>query len=212
MADYTESEGDLLALQPHTYSVTDTWVIGTEVATDGWIEATIYVYHANTETTANATGVKYIIEGRPVGAGAGDNALWAPIQVFQTGTTAAVRAQIIAAGEAAAQTQLEVKADPTTDFTSGEVIYLDNHSVQGNCDWGVVDYSATGGNHYVYVRDGIPHALAEDDELWTQAEVFPPLPIRLGGIAYIRGLVNHAAATGSNIDFRMTYRAVTAIA
>ena len=210
MADYTEAEYTLLAHQEHTHATTDTAIIGTEQAVTSQLGGTLYVYHANIEVTANATGVKYILQGRPSHGGATDTERWTDLVTFQTGTTAAVRAQIVAAGEAIGQTQLEVKADPTTAFLSGSDLYMHDAGAVAGGEWGKCDYSATGGNHYVYVVDGLTGAMVEDDEIWTQAEVFAA-QVDLAGIAYVRGLVNHSAATGSDIVFEALLRVATDI-
>jgi hypothetical protein len=210
MADYTEAEQTLLTQQRHTHSVTDVAVKGTEYDVKTFLSATFYVFHANIETTANATGVKYILQGRPEGSGAGDNDNWVDLATFQTGTTAAVSAAIVAAGEAAAQTQLSVKADPTASFTPGTSIYVHDVSDATKGGWHTVDFSATGGTHEVTVIDGIENALVEDDLLLTEAEPFSTL-VDLDGIAYVRGLVLHTAATGSDIEFKMILRVATDI-
>lgn len=212
MADYTETEYTLLAHQEHTHSTTDTWIIGTEQDVQTQLGGTIYVYHANIETTANATGVKYILQGRPVHDGAAVHERWTDLVVFQTGTTAAVRAQIVAAGEAAAQTELEVKADPTAAFLSGLDVYMHEAIAVANGEWGKCDYSKSIGGplHYVYVVDGLTGAMVEDDEIWTQAETFAT-EVDLAGIAYVRAVVNHLAATGSDIVFEVIFRTATDI-
>ena len=212
MVDYNEAEITLLAHQEHTHAVTDVAVIGAEFDVRTMLLATLYVYHANIETTANATGVKYILQGRPLMTGALDNDRWVDLITFQTGITAAARAQIVAAGEPQGQTQLEVKADPTAAFLRGIDIYCHDAGTVANGEWRKCDYSSTGGNHYVYVVDPINNALVEDDELWTQAETFAAGEIGLGGIAYVRGLVLHTAASGSDIVFEMVLREVTGIA
>lgn len=213
MADYTEDEDTLLAHQEHTHSTTDTWVIGIELDVMSRLAGTLYVYHANIETTANATGVKYILQGRPELTGAADHERWNDLVVLQTGTTAAVRAQIVAAGEAAAQTILEVKADPTVAFLSGIDLYMHEAIAVANGEWGKCDYSRSIGGplHYVHIMDGLTGAMVEDDEIWTQAEVFAA-QVDLAGVAYLRAVVNHSAATGSDIVFEMIFRSATDIA
>jgi len=210
MADYTEAEQTLLTQQQHTHSVTDVAVVGTEYDVKTFLAATIWAFHGNIETTANATGVRYILQGRPEIGGATDNDSWVDLVTFQTGTVASVTAAIVAAGEAAGQTELSVKADPTASFVPGILIYVHDVSDPTTGGWYKVDFSATGGTHEVTVIDGLEEALIEDDLLVTEAEVFSGF-VDLTGIAYVRGLVLHTAATGSDIEFKMLIRSATDI-
>jgi hypothetical protein len=208
MADYTEAETTLLAHQEHTHAITDVFAKGAEYDVRSYLSATLYVCHANIEVTANATGVKYILQGRPLGSGAGDNDIgWADLVTFQTGETAAAKADITGA-EAAAQTEIEVDADPTAAFLNGIDIYIHDAGAVADGEWAKCDHSVTGANHYVYLLDGLTNAKDASDEIWTQAELFSAL-VDLDGIAYVRLIMAHTAATGSDIVFKGTLRVAT---
>ena len=111
MADYTQAAATLLAHQAHTHAVTDVSQVGTEVDVRTFLSGQVFVYHANIETTANATGVQYKIQGR-WSTGANVNEDWIDLMTFQTGEVSAVAAEI-AGSEAAGQTSITVDADPT---------------------------------------------------------------------------------------------------
>lgn len=207
MADYTEAESTLLAHQEHTHLVTDVIEKGSEVDVRTNLSATWYVHHANIQTTPNAQGVRYILQGRPEGSGAGDNDIgWVDLVVFQTSTVAAALAEITGT-EAIGQTSLEVDADPSSDFDSGADVYVHDAGTVADGEWHKCDHSTSGA---VIIMDGLIKAKDLDDEIWTNAEHFSAL-VDLDGIAYVRAIMVHLAATGSDIVFKSTLRRATDI-
>ena len=205
MADPTQQAVTLLSHQAHTHATTDVNVVGTEQDVRTWISGTFYVYHANIETTANATGVEYALQAR-WSTGANVNEDWIDVISFGTGTTAAVAAEITGA-EAAAETTIAVDADPTAAFTSTSVIYIEDKGTVADGEWGEVDHS-TAGPDIVIITDGLTNAKDAADTMWTQAERFIS-NVDLSGFSYVRALVRHSAATGSNIHFKSELVAVT---
>ncbi len=208
MADVTQAAHTLAAHQAHTHSTTDVSQTNTEVDVRSMIEAMIYVHHANIETTANATGVQYILQGR-WSTGATVNEDWVDLITFQTGTTAAVAAEI-AGNEAAGQTSIDVDADPTAAFTRGINVYVEDKGTVADGEWGKCSHSVTGTPHTVNLVDGLTNAKDSADTIWTQAEVFAAM-IDLSGLSYVRLLMLHTAATGSNIHFKAEMVAFTDI-
>lgn len=209
MADYTESEVTLLAHQEHTHATTDTFVIGTEQSVQTWLAGMLSVYHGNIEGITQSTGVKYILQGRPNHGGANDNERWADLVTFQTGISA-MENLAISGVEAIGQTDIAVKADPTAKISSGSKIYIEDKGTVADGEWAVLDYAAAGPDHVV-IADGLTSAKAEDDGIVGEAEMWTA-QIGLMGIAYVRMLVNHSAASGSDIHFEAIFRAATDIA
>lgn len=208
MADVTQAAHTLAAHQAHTHSVTDVSQTNTEIDVRTFIAGQIYVYHANIETTANATGVEYILQGRwPTGADVNED--WVDLITFQTGVTAAVAAEI-AGNEAAGQTSIDVDADPTAAFLRGIDVYVEDKGYVTDGEWGKCSHSVTGTPHTVNLVDGLANAKDSDDTIWTQAEVFSAM-VDLSGLSYVRLLMLHTAATGSNIHFKAEMVAFTDI-
>lgn len=204
MSDFTEGEQTLLSHQEHTHSTTDVIQKGTEFDVRTFLSGTWFVHHANIETTANATGVKYVLQGRPYGSGASDNDIgWVDLVTFQTGTTAAVKADI-SGTEAIGQTAIEVDADPTASFLRGIEVYVHDAGTVADGEWHRCDHSATGAD-VVTLMDGLTVAKDSSDEIWTRAESFAAM-VDLDGVAYVRALMLHTAATGSDIVFKSTLR------
>lgn len=208
MADITQAAAAIFAHQEHTHSVTDVSQVGTEIDVRTWLSGMVYIYHANIETTANATGVKYLTQGRWT-TGSSLNEDWVDLITFQTGTTAAVKADI-AGNEANGEKSIDVDADPTAAFLRGINLYVIDKGTVGDGEWGKCDHSVTGTPHTVNLVDGLLNPKDSADEIWTQAEKFAAF-LDLTGISYIRGLVLHTAATGSDIHFKGQLVAATDI-
>lgn len=200
MADITQVANTLSTHVPHTHSTVDVSQADTEVDVRTYVSGTIYVYHANVETTANATGVQYIIQGRWT-TGAAVNEDWIDLVTFQTGTTAAVASEITG-NEAGGETSIAVDADPTASFLRGIPVYIEDKGVVADGEWGRCNYSATGAD-IVHLVDGLTNAKDSADTIWTQAETFCSGPIDLSGISYVRHLMLHTAATGSDIHYKV---------
>lgn len=208
MSDVTQAASTLAAHQAHTHSTTDVSQVNTEVDVRTFISGQVYVYHANIETTANATGVEYLIQGRWT-TGATVNEDWITLINFQTGVTAAVATEV-AGAEAAGQTSIDVDADPTAAFLRGVAVYVEDKGTVGDGEWGICSHSVTGTPHTVNLVDGLTNAKDAADTIWTQAETFSGV-LDFSGLSYIRLLMLHTAATGSNIHFKVELVAFTDI-
>lgn len=204
MANNTQAAQTLLSHQAHTHSITDVTAIGSDLDVKTSLSAGIYIYHANIETTANATGVEYILQGR-WSTGATSDEDWVDILTFQTGVVAAVATEI-AGNEAAGQTSITVDADPTAAFTRGIKCYVEDKSVVADGEWAIVDHSVAVTD--VFIVDGLTNAKDASDTMWTQAEMYYTT-VGLGGFNFVRMLMQHTAVTGSNIHFKAEMVEVT---
>jgi len=191
MADFTVSE---LTLQAHAALTHPGISVGTPVDVDTFLAGKIYIYHANTETTANATGASYIVQASSKTSGDED---WTDITEIITGTTAANLANI-AGSEAAAETTLGVVAGEEAAFAVKQKIYIRDTTTEADSEWGQIDVLPT---DIITVFDGLTNAKDSADDILNQAEVFF-LHVDLAGIRRIRLVVHHRAATGSNIAFK----------
>jgi len=204
MANNTQAAQTLLSHQAHTHSITDVTAIGSTLDVKTSLSAGIWVYHANIETTANATGVKYILQGS-WNTTSTVNEDWVDIITFQTGTVAAVAAEI-AGAEAIGQTQITVDADPTAAFLRGIDIYIEDTGTVTDGEWAKTDHSVAATD--VFIVDGLTVAKDASDTMWTQAEKFYT-SVDLGGFQFVRMIMQHTAVTGSNIHFKAEMVEVT---
>jgi hypothetical protein len=187
-----------------------------------WLSGTVYLYHANLETTANADGVTYRIQGR--GDTSGDQGPnWVDLVALVTGTTAAVQRGLTAT-EAAGEEALAVDSDPTASFTVGLSVYVRDtnagspSSASGSLsspetlsEWQSLNTSSAGPDIVTLVDEGLEDQKDSSDEILTQAEVFAVHMEDLGGISQLRLLVEHRGATGSNIHYKAAFLAATDI-
>ena len=200
MADNTQAIVELIAPTAftHTAATLSGLTIGADFDIRTFLSAGIYIYHANVETTANATGVQYKIQLRYSAAATSDED-WVTVYTFQTGVTAAVAAEV-AGVEAAGQTSIDVDADPTTAFTRGVKCYIQDTTTVADSEWAEVDFSVAVTT--VNLVDGLTNAKDAADTIWTQAET-NYTELSLGHASYIRCIVQHTAATGANIEFKV---------
>jgi len=209
MATYTQAAQTILSHQAHTHSTIDVSVVGSALDVKTSLSGTVYFYHANIETTANATGVEYILQGS-WNTTSSVNEDWIDLITWQTGTTAAVASEITGT-EASGETTIAVDADPTAAFTRGIQIYIQDAGTLANSEWARCSHSATSAD-IVTIMDGLTTGKDAADTMWTQAESAAFNIPNLSGMNFIRGIVLHTASTGSNIHFKMELVEVTAIA
>lgn len=200
MADFTGSDLTLAAHQALTHPGL---VVGTPVNVDAFLAAKWYLWHANIETTANATGVSYFLQASRLTSGDND---WATISEIITGVTAAVLANI-AGSEAAGQKTIAVGAGEEASFAAKELIYLRDTTTENLSEWGRVDSLPT---NIIDIWDGLTNAKDSADDILSQAEEFL-LHVDLAGIFRIRLVTFHRAATGADIAFKSFLRNATAI-
>ncbi len=207
MASNVQAAQTLLAHEVHTHLITDVTAVGSTLDVKTSLLAGIYVYHANIETTANAIGVKYILQAS-WNTTSSVNEDWVEILTFVTGVTSAVATEI-AGTEAIGQTQITVDADPTAAFVRGANIYIEDKGTVADGEWSKVDHSVAATD--VFIVDGLTSAKDAADTMWTQAERFYAT-VDLGGFQFVRMIMQHTAATGSNIHFKAEMVEVTGFA
>ncbi len=199
MADNTQALIELIAPTAftHTAVTASGLTIGADFDVRTFLSAGIYIYHAAVETVT-PLGVEYKIQKR-WSTGATQDEDWVTVYTFTTGLTAAVAAEI-AGNEAAGQRSIDVDADPTAAFTRGIQCYIQDTTTVADGEWGEVDFSVAVTT--VNLVDGLTNAKDAADTIWTQAETNYS-EINLAHASYIRCIVQHAGATGPNIEFKV---------
>ncbi len=207
MADVTQETTVLLAHQLLTNADTAAGktVKGTEKLVSSYLEATIRVYHALIEAAANDPGVQYIFQGRS--GGASENEDWVDIWRHVSATAAGVKADITGA-EAAGETTLAVDADPTSAFSTGDIVYIKDVTLSEG-EWARVAHSETAAN-IVTILDGLTNAKGSSGEIWSGAEAVA-MKVDLSGFNYVRMIVIGTDTTGANIHFKAEMIAFTDI-
>ena len=200
MADYTQSTTqDLLAHQEIARGAN---VVGTAVVCAGWLMAQVTAWLANIGTTANATGVSFIIQASVETTGND----WVDILRF-TGTTTEAVDDALTGNEGIGVTEIALAS--TTGYTVGGLVYLKDLTGVAESEWGEV--AAISAAASITLLDGLITAkVLTDDIVYSQAERFSVL-IDCSGFKRLRACVVHQAATGSAIRVKSTAVAATAI-
>ncbi|MBE3134862.1 MAG: hypothetical protein IMZ55_15450 [Acidobacteria bacterium] len=192
MSDYTQSATqELLAHQEITHPGN---VFGASIDCTTWLSAQITGWLANIETTANATGVAFIVQGSIETSGND----WIDLVRF-TGSTTAAEAEALTATEPIGETVLALAA--TANLVVGGLIYILDHTSVAASEWAEIVAVAT--NASITIMDGLIVAKVADDDVYTQAQRFSAL-VLCDGLKRLRAGVVHQAATGSDIRVKCT--------
>lgn len=196
MADFTQSATqDLLAHQEITHPAN---VVGTAVDCSTWLTVQITAYIANIETTANATGASFIIQGSIETSGND----WVDLVRF-TGSTTAAETEVLTATEPIGETVLAMAS--TTNLVVGDYIYIKDDTSVATSEWHEI--VALVANTSITIMDGLAVEKVADDDVYDQAQRFSAL-VMCDGLKRIRACVVHQSATGS--DLRVKCAAVAA--
>lgn len=187
MSDITQSKLTIISHQsmPHPGTLE-----GTPAAVATFLSGQIIVKIANTETTANATGVMVEIMGSLDASG--DDA-WFTLGQFD-GSTIAAETEAMTATEPVAETVLACAS--TTNFVVRDNIYVQDASVVVDGEWHKIVKVNT--NASVVIAYGLTNQKDSSDFLWTEADIFT-FYVNCEGLARVNVLVIHEAATGSNL-------------
>jgi hypothetical protein len=154
---------------------------------------------ANIETTANATGVGFIIQGSIETTGND----WVDIHRF-TGSTTAAETEVLTATEPIGETVMALAS--TTNLLVGSLIYIKDDTSVATSEWHEIVAVAT--NTSITLMDGVLVAKVADDDVYTQAQKFT-LAVDCAGFKRLRACVIHQAATGSDMRVQCTAVAAT---
>jgi hypothetical protein len=199
MSDYTQSATQtLLAHQEITHPAN---VVGTAIDCSTWLSCQVCAWLANIETTANATGAAFIIQGS-IEASGND---WVDLVRF-TGSTTAAETEVLTATEPIGETVMAMAS--TTNLAVGDIIYIKDDTSVGDSEWHEIVAVAT--NTSVTLMDGLAVEKVANDDVYDQAQRFSAL-VLCDGLKRLRACVVHQAATGSDLRVKCTAVAVTDI-
>ena len=192
MSDYTQSATqNLLTHQEITHPAN---VVGTAIDCTTWLSAQITAWLANIETTANATGVAFIIQGSIETSGND----WIDLVRF-TGSITAAETEVLTATEPIAETVLAMAS--TTNLVVGDLVYVKDDTGVSESEWGEIVAVVT--NTSIALMDGLIVEKVANDDVYDQAQRFSAL-VLCDGLKRIRAVVVHQAATGSDIRVKCT--------
>jgi len=201
MASYTKTASRVLLAHQEVSHPNSS--VGTALVVSNFLAADVVIYHANIETTANASGVRYEILGSVVDSGNED---WVVLASYTTSTAASSTANLTAT-EPVGETNIAV--DATSGIVAGEIVYIKD-ATPAESEWAYVEYIESGSN--VHIEHGLTVAKTASDDIFSDAEVVH-IHVELDGIQRIQGRVtNHISATGSNFHCKMLCGTLDALA
>jgi hypothetical protein len=164
-------------------------VVGSAIDCSTWLSCQVTAFIGNIETTANATGVGFIIQGSIETSGND----WIDLVRF-AGSTTAAETEALTATEPIGETILALAS--TTNLLVGSFIYINDETSVATSEWGEIVKVTT--NTSITLMDGLLVEKVSGDDVYTQAQRFSAL-VMCDGLKRIRAVVVHQAATGSDI-------------
>jgi hypothetical protein len=175
----------LLSLQS---VASNTVVLGSAIDVSAKLGAFIYLHFGRRAATALTNNGFFRVEGSPKTSGDGH---WFPLATYST-ATAACEAEAVS-GTVNSGTNVITVAS-TTNLTAGDLIFVDNGTI-GNSEWGRIKSIST--NVSVTIEDNLVNAQT-GATLYDAAEIPPPLPVDLSGVARMR-VVFDGSGTGQAV-------------
>lgn len=161
-------------------------VVGSDLNVAGKRVATFFVCIGRIETDAFTASVQILIQGKFA------DGKYGTIYTLSSGVTAAVT-EALAATAAAGQKVLEV-ADLTGFTTVGTNIYI-NDVTPANSEFRTIVLTAVaGGNDTITLRTNLELEHLNTSDIWTQADIFAPVPIDVELYDAVRVLVDGSGA------------------
>lgn len=194
MAAYTKTQGDvILSHQAVTHPnkvVSSVQTLSTELS------ATIVMYHALIEATANTNPGYFDVQISPVSSGDED---WATVERHYTfsGTPASENVTTT-------ETDDSIAVASTTGFAAGDVLYIQDTTTETDSEWAdcwkiVTNTSIDLVSNLTNQKDTTPLA----DIVWGNAQRFITR-LNLDSIVRVRVVYAHGGATGANSAIKAT--------
>ena len=192
MATITPNKTDSVAVLAHQAATHPITIVGSAIDCRTKRAATIFLYHAYVEATADTNPGKFKVQIRP---DAGDGSVlehWITVvELPAKGTTPDTEA--MTATEAAGETVMAV-AD-TTGFVAEDLLYLQDTTTLGDSEWNECQEVVT--NTSINLVDGLTTQKDNADVIWNDASKFV-VDLDLNGVESFRVVWMHEDATGAN--------------
>ncbi len=175
----------VLAHQAITHPAT---VVGTAQDVTTKFSATIYLYHASIEATANTNPGKFLVQTTPSATG---NDGWATVYEFDA-TISTADTEAMTATEPVGETVLAVAA--TAGFVAYDKLYI-QHSTLANSEWRICKEIVT--DTSIDIVDGLTNEQTSSSVIWNDADLWV-CALDLTSVGRVRVLFMHEGATGAN--------------
>lgn len=187
MADITKTS-DIAVLSHQAITHPDT-VKGSAQDVSSKLAATITLYHASVEATANTNSGVFYVQVSPSSSGDED---WANVAQFQA-TVSTADTEAMTATEPVGETVLACAS--TTGFVAGDILYIQDTGTVADGEWGRCQEIVP--NTSINLVDGLTNQKDSADIIWNDADVFV-CQLDLTSVKRLRVVFQHEGATGAN--------------
>ena len=192
MTTVTPNKTDSTSVLTHQAATHPVTIVGSAISCLTKKAATIFLYHAYVEATADTNPGKFKVQVRP---DAGDGSVlehWITVAEFVAkGTTPDTEA--MTATEPAGETVLACAS--TTGFVAEDILYIQDTGTLADSEWNQCQEIVA--NTSVNLLDGLTTQKDSSDVIWNDASVFV-MTLNLDSIESFRVVWMHEGATGAN--------------
>lgn len=155
--------------------------------------ATVVLFHASVEATANTNSGTFLIQ---VSASSSGDEDWGTI-VSLVATSSTADTEAMTATEPAAETVMAVAS--TTGFVAGDDLYIQDAGTLADSEWARCQEIVT--NTSINLIDGLTSQKDSSDVIWNDADVWV-VQVDLTAVGRIRVVFQHEGATGANVHVK----------
>jgi hypothetical protein len=191
MAALTKSQGiDVLTHQAVTHPDT---VKGDAQNVATHFSATLVMFHALVEATANTNPGSFHVQVSPESSG---NESWATVAQF-TANNSTADTEAMTATEPVGETVLAVAS--TTGFAANDILYIQDAGTLADSEWARCKEFVS--NTSIDLVDGLTVAKDSSDVIWNDANVFVA-QLDLTSVGRLRVIFQHEGVTGANVHVK----------
>lgn len=164
-------------------------VKGSAQNVSGKIGATITLFHASVEATANTNPGLFLVQTSAASSGDED---WATIAAFPA-TISTADTEAMTATEPVSETVLAVSS--TTGFVANDVLYIQDTGTIADSEWARCQEIVS--NTSINLIDGLTNQKDSADVIWNDADIFVCY-VDCRSVARLRVVFQHEGTTGAN--------------
>ena len=192
MATITPNKTDSVDVLTHQAATHPTTIVGSAIDCRTKRAATIFLYHAYVEATADTNYGPFLVQVRPDAGDGSATEHWVTVAtVPAAGTTPDTEA--MTATEPVGETVLAVAS--TTGFAVGDLLYIQDTTTLADSEWAYCKTFVA--NTSINLIDGLTVQKDSADVIWNDATV-RAITISLESIESFRVVWTHEGATGAN--------------
>lgn len=192
MASITPVKTDSVGVITHQAATHPTTIVGSAIDCRTKRAATIFLYHAYVEATADTNPGSFEVQVRPDAGDGSATEHWITVALLTAkGTTPDTEA--MTATEPIGETTLACAS--TTGFAVGDELYIQDTTTLADSEWGKCKTFVANTN--IQLFDGLTVQKDNADVIWNDASKWV-VSLDLNGVESFRVVWHHEGATGAN--------------